>query len=91
MKMRLSKTRLTRNQNKAGSHSALAWKFWFRFPTRRAESIFVEISDLWLRALSSMLCEAYRTKRLAMPAQRALTSAPEESQPLKNHLIFQGE
>lgn len=49
--MGLSKTRLTRNQNKAGSHSGLTWKFWFRFLTRRVESIFVEISDLWLSAL----------------------------------------
>ena len=84
MKMRLSKTRLTRNQNKAGSHSGLVWKFWFRFFTRRTESIVVEISDLWLRALSSLLCEACRTKRLAMPCptrsdQRALTLAPKES------------
>ena len=51
MKMRLSTTRLTRNQNKAGSYSGLTWKFWFRFLTCRAESIVVEISDLWLRAL----------------------------------------
>ena len=50
MKMGLSRTRLERNQNKAGSHSGLAWKFWFRFFTRRTESIFVEISDLWLCA-----------------------------------------
>ena len=70
MKMRLSKTRVWRNQNKAGSHSGLVWKFWFRFLTRRAESIVVEISDLWLRVLSSLLCEAYVLRSLPYKTAR---------------------